>query len=335
MTDNASSHFSVTSKLQSTLEDSGIAWPALRDHISSMAHGIQLAFGAFMSSLGVTSCYKSWEAHERYQQFGENESTVIGKSQRLRKEGTATINKVSAMRPGLAKIIEKVCILKYLKVLTLTFILPRMLTVLMTLTPGRRNESIDSQNAKVHIAVVPIMDVKTHWNSTLALLKWVYQLCEFTSKWLRNPKCRDYRPLSTSQDEFTIAKCVIEVLRRFRYWTLWMSKRHTVALHHLITVHDDMFHHMDDFMRPLARKMTQWKLHLFIAVKLAWQTLSKYHAAVTPETGMLFMSAHIVDPFRKLRWFRKGAKRMVIDPEDETSYTTQYQEAFLKYVENE
>jgi len=26
---------------------------------------------------------------------------------------------------------------------------------------------------------------------------------------------------------------------------------------------------------------------------------------------------------------------MVIDPEDETSYTTQYQEAFLKYVKNE
>jgi len=77
MTDNASSNFSVTGKPQSTLEDSGIAWPALRDHTPSMAYGIQLALGAFMSSLGVKSCYKSWEAHERYQQFGENESTVI------------------------------------------------------------------------------------------------------------------------------------------------------------------------------------------------------------------------------------------------------------------
>jgi hypothetical protein len=70
-------------------------------------------FGAFMSSLGVKGCTKSWEAHERNQQFGENESTDIWKSQRLRKEGNARINKLLAMRPGLAKIIEKVRISTY------------------------------------------------------------------------------------------------------------------------------------------------------------------------------------------------------------------------------
>jgi hypothetical protein len=48
--------------------------------------------------------------HEHDQQFGENESMDIGKSQRLRKEGNARINTVSAMRPGLAQIIKKVCI---------------------------------------------------------------------------------------------------------------------------------------------------------------------------------------------------------------------------------
>jgi hypothetical protein len=73
-----------------------------------MAHLIQLALGAFMSSLGVKDRTKFWEAHERDQQFGENEYIDIGKSQRLRKEGNARINKVSAMKPGLAKIIGKV-----------------------------------------------------------------------------------------------------------------------------------------------------------------------------------------------------------------------------------
>ena len=73
-----------------------------------MAHVIQLALGAFMSSLGVKSRTKSWEAHECDQQFGENESIDIGKSQRLRKEGNARIDKVSAMRPGLAKIIQNI-----------------------------------------------------------------------------------------------------------------------------------------------------------------------------------------------------------------------------------
>jgi len=103
----------MTRELQSTLEASGIQWSALRNHIPSMAHVIQLALGAFMSSLGVKGPTKSWEAHERDQQFGENESIDIGKSQRLRKEGNARINKVSAIRPGLAKIIEKVRISWY------------------------------------------------------------------------------------------------------------------------------------------------------------------------------------------------------------------------------
>jgi len=112
-TDSASSNYSMTRELQSTLEASGIEWPALRNHIPCMAHVIQLALGAFMSTLGVKGRTKSWEAHECDQKFGENESTDIGKSQRLRKEGNARINKVLAMRPGLAKIIEKVRISTY------------------------------------------------------------------------------------------------------------------------------------------------------------------------------------------------------------------------------
>jgi hypothetical protein len=73
-----------------------------------MTHVIQLALGAFMSSLWVKGHTKSWEAHQRDQQFGENESTDIGKSQRLQKEGNARINKVLAMKPGLTKKSEKV-----------------------------------------------------------------------------------------------------------------------------------------------------------------------------------------------------------------------------------
>jgi hypothetical protein len=110
MRDNASSNYSMTCELQSILEASGIEWPALRNPIPCMAHVIQLALDAFMSSLGVKGRTKSWQGYERDQQFGENESIEIGKSQRLRKEGNARSNKVSAMRPGLAKIIEKVSI---------------------------------------------------------------------------------------------------------------------------------------------------------------------------------------------------------------------------------
>jgi len=114
-TDNASPNYSTTRKRQSISEACGTEWPALRNHIPCMAHVIQLALGAFMSSLGVKGHTKSWEAHERDQQVGENKSIDIGKSQRLRKEGNARINKVSDMRPGIAKIIGKVCISTYFK----------------------------------------------------------------------------------------------------------------------------------------------------------------------------------------------------------------------------
>jgi len=96
-----------------------------------------------------------------------------------------------------------------------------------------------------------------------------------------------------------------------------------------------MSDHMDDVMRALAKKHAQWKEDWFFAVKLARQKLSKYCTEVTPTMSMLLISAQILDPFRKLRSFRKWDKGMDINPEDETSYTTQYQEAFQKYVENE
>jgi len=96
--------------LQSTPEASAILWPALRNYIPCMVHIIQLAVGAFMSSLRVKGRTKSWEAHEHDQQFAENENIEIGKSERLRKHTNARIDKVSATKPGLAKIIEKVCI---------------------------------------------------------------------------------------------------------------------------------------------------------------------------------------------------------------------------------
>jgi len=97
----------MTGNRQSIFEDSRIEWPAWRNHLSCVAHVIQLASGAFMSSLGVKCRTKSWVAHQCIQQFGENESIDIGKSQRLRKEGNAGTSKVSALRPGQAKIIQK------------------------------------------------------------------------------------------------------------------------------------------------------------------------------------------------------------------------------------
>jgi len=96
-----------------------------------------------------------------------------------------------------------------------------------------------------------------------------------------------------------------------------------------------MFDLIDGVMPALAKKVTEWKEDLFFAVKLSQQKLSKYYAEVTASTGMVVISAHILDSFRKLQSFRKWHKRMDTIPEDITSPATQYQEAFLKSMENE
>jgi hypothetical protein len=114
-----------------------------------------------------------------------------------------------------------------------------------------------------------------------------------------------------------------------------MSKRHLVTLLHLITLCKDIFDHIDGVIQALARKKTQWKKYLYFAVKVACQKLSKYYAEVTPTTGLLLISVSIIVSFWMLRSFRKWDEAMDVNPEDENSYTTQYQKVFLKDVENE
>jgi len=210
-----------------------------------------------------------------------------------------------------------------------------MLAVLITLTPDCRNEFIEYQTAQLRIAVVPIMDVKTRWNSIQVMLEHAYRLPESPREWFQNPKSSDYWPLFTTEDQWTIVKFVIEVLRPFWYWTLWMSKRHTVTLHHVITVYNDRFDHLDTVKRALANKKTQWKEDLFCAVKLPRQKQSNYYAEVIPMKAMLLIPAHIPGPFETLRSFRKWVNGIDNDPKDGTSYTMQYHEASLRNIGNE
>jgi len=92
---------------------------------------------------------------------------------------------------------------------------------------------------------------------------------------------------------------------------------------------------MDGVMRALAKKKTECKEDRFFAMKFARQKLFKHCGEVTPMTAMLIISAHIFDACWKLWSFRKWQMGIDINPEDQTSYTTQSQEAFLRYVEYE
>jgi hypothetical protein len=68
MSDNPSSDYSMTCELQTTIDSSGIEWPAFTNHIPCPVHVKQLALGVFRSSLGEMGWTKYWEAHEGDQQ---------------------------------------------------------------------------------------------------------------------------------------------------------------------------------------------------------------------------------------------------------------------------
>jgi hypothetical protein len=48
-------------------------------------------------------------------------------------------------------------------------------------------------------------------------------------------------------------------------------------------------------IQALDKKKTQWKEDLYFTVKVAHQNQSKYYAEVSPTTGLLLISAHILD----------------------------------------
>jgi len=95
-----------------------------------------------------------------------------------------------------------------------------------------------------------------------------------------------------------------------------MVKRHMVTLHHVITVYNDMFNHLHDILQTLAKKTTQWKEDLYFTVKFAPQKQSKNCAEVTLTKSMILISAQILDPFLKLRLFRKWIKTRYINRDD-------------------
>jgi hypothetical protein len=144
-----------------------------------------------------------------------------------------------------------------------------------------------------------------------------------------------YRPLFTTQDEWTIIRYVMDVLRPFGYLTRWILKRHMVTWHYDSTVYNDMFDHIDGIIEALVKMMTEWRQDLLFVMKFARQKLSKSFFEVTPTTSLHLISAHTLNSFPKLRSFRKWEKARDINPDEETPDSRQYQKVFLKYVENE
>jgi len=95
-------------------------------------------------------------------------------------------------------------------------------------------------------------------------------------------------------------------------------------------VYNYIFDYINGLMQAFVKQKTQKKEDLLIAVKLARQKISTYYAEVPSTMGRILISANILNPFQKLRSCRQWGKEVVFNPEDKTSYNTQFQEVLLK-----
>jgi hypothetical protein len=77
---------------------------------------------------------------------------------------------------------------------------------------------------------------------------------------------------------------------------------------------------MDEVIRAVAKKTTQWKKDIYFAVKVVCHKLFKNHPEVTQMIGMVLISVHILASCQNLRSFSRWGKGMHIYPEDEISY---------------
>jgi hypothetical protein len=78
----------------------------------------------------------------------------------------------------------------------------------------------------------------------------------------------DCWPLFKTQNEWTIDKYIMEVVRPFSYRTLLMLQRHMVIFNQIIRESSEMFDNMDGVIRAFHKKQNQWKEDLLFAVRL-------------------------------------------------------------------
>jgi len=88
-------------------------------------------------------------------------------------------------------------------------------------------------------------------------------------------------------------------------------------------------------MRALTKAKTQCKEYIYFAMTFTCLKVCNYYAELTPMMGKHLFLAHITDLFYQLVSFGKWDKGIDINPEEETSFISQYQVVFLKYVDNE
>lgn len=178
------------------------------------------------------------------------------------------------------------------------------MAILVNSSPGRRNDFLDLQRGNEPVAVTLVLDVKTRWSSTLTMLERSYRLRWYTRKFLEQDDYSNFRGLYLTDQEWKVVEYLMEILRPFRYWTMWMSMRRQITLHRVLYLYDDMLNHIDSVLKVLKNKKYFWKCQMHDAMRAARNKLKQYYEKITPAHGQLLVIAAFLDPYRRGRLFK-------------------------------
>jgi len=144
----------------------------------------------------------------------------VGKSPRLQKEGNARINKVPAMKPGLAKIIEKVRISWYFESPEADLhIAENACCISYTYTWSPKQVHWVSKSQSPHCSTTDY-GCEDPYELYTGVAPVHLPIRGIHTRVASKQKIRSIPAAITTQDEWTIVKYVMEVLRPFQYWTL-------------------------------------------------------------------------------------------------------------------
>jgi hypothetical protein len=118
--------------------------------------------------------------------------------------------------------------------------------------------------------------------------------------------CRthSYTQFELDQEDWRQVEYLLLLTKPFFDFTNVLSKTRDVTVHHVFSIYNRLFNHLDDAESKLKRKAVPWKKRMLQALGAAKRKLSKYYTATdTASYGKIYAIATILYPSKKLRYF--------------------------------
>jgi hypothetical protein len=175
----------------------------------------------------------------------------------------------------------------------------RGLAVFVNASPQRREAFLALQTKEPRL--IPIQDVRTRWNSTFLMLNRARQLQSIFDQYCTT---HQYVQFKLDQEEWRQVEYLLLITKPFFDFTNVLSKTRDVTVHHVFSIYNRLFTHLEDAEKKLKGKGVPWKKRMLQALRAAKAKLSKYYGATDNEPyGTIYAIATILYPSKKLRYF--------------------------------